>query len=126
MINAIDEAILRGTTETEGLDFYLTGTARSGAKKYIQGYLDSNHAWAGTTRFFDREVSFRDDGAASVVYCSDESDSYLTDARTGKPDNASSDGSPFVLYNTRLEKNDKGVWTTTDAISQRGAEQCKP
>lgn len=126
MIDSIDDAIFRGTTETEALDFYLVGAARQNANDYIKGYLDENHAWAGTTRFTVREVSRRDDGATVVIYCSDESDSYITDADTGKPiENSSGGSSAYVLYNTRYEKNELGVWQMTDGISERGAEQCE-
>lgn len=126
MIDAIDDAIFRGTTETEALDFYLVGAARQNATDYIKGYLDESHAWAGTTRFTVREVSRRDDGATVVIYCSDESDSYITDAKTGKPiKNSSGGASANVLYNTRYEKNKLGVWQMTDGISERGAGQCE-
>ncbi|AZM47611.1 hypothetical protein DMB38_19065 [Streptomyces sp. WAC 06738] len=126
MIDSIDDAIFKGTTETEALDFYLVGAARQNATDYIKGYLNESHAWAGTTRFTVREVSKRDDGATVVIYCSDESDSYITDAKTGKPIKDSSGGSSaYVLYNTRYEKNKLGVWQMTDGISERGAEQCE-
>ncbi|AKH83809.1 hypothetical protein AA958_18135 [Streptomyces sp. CNQ-509] len=126
MIDSIDDAIFKGTTETEALDFYLVGAARQNATDYIKGYLDESHAWAGTTRFTVREVSKRDDGATVVIYCSDESDSYITNVKTGKPIKDSSGGSSaYVLYNTRYEKNKLGVWQMTDGISERGAEQCE-
>ncbi|MFF0725506.1 hypothetical protein [Streptomyces sp. NPDC004134] len=126
MIDSIDDAIFRGTAETKALDFYLVGAARQNATDYIKGYLDEGHAWAGTTRFTVREVSQRDDGATVVIYCSDESDSYITDAKTGKPIKNSSGGSSAnVLYNTRYEMNKLGVWQMTDGVSERGAKQCE-
>jgi hypothetical protein len=54
MVNALDDAIFRGTTDTDALDFFLTDVGRMKATQFIKGYLDSDHAWAGTTRYFDR------------------------------------------------------------------------
>ncbi|GAA2117563.1 hypothetical protein [Streptomyces synnematoformans] len=104
MVNALDDAIFRGTTDTEALNFFLSDLGRMKATQFVKGYLDNDHAWAGTTRYFDRQVSFRDDGAAVVIYCADERNAYLTDAKTGKADSEASAGTkPYVLYNTRLE-----------------------
>lgn len=125
-VDSVDEAILRGSTDTEALDFYNSGNALMSSMEYIKGYLDKGHAWAGTTRYFDQHVSFRDDGAAVVIYCSDESDSYITNADTGKPIEDSSGGaSAYVLYNTRLEKDTESVWRTVNVVSTRGAKQCE-
>ncbi|MFF0728669.1 hypothetical protein [Streptomyces sp. NPDC004134] len=124
-INSIDDAIFNGATDTEALSFYSTGEALASAKEFIDGYVEENEKWAGVTRYFDRTVSFRDDGAAVVIYCSDESGSVISkNPETAKlPDEPGTDRA-FVLYNTRLEKNGDGVWQTTNVISKRGAEQC--
>ncbi|MFW6691717.1 hypothetical protein [Streptomyces sp. MAR4 CNX-425] len=127
MVNALDDAIFRGSTDTDALNFFLADIGRMKATQFIKGYLDDNHAWAGTTRYFDRQVSFRDDGAAVVIYCADERDAYLIDAKTGEADNETSAGTkPYVLYNTRHEQNEQGVWQTVNVISDRGAAKCKP
>ncbi|GAA2140060.1 hypothetical protein [Streptomyces synnematoformans] len=126
-INSIDDAIFKGTTDTEALSFYSTGEALVSAKEFIDGYIEANDKWAGVTRYFDRTVSFRDDGAAVVIYCSDESGSVISQNPESEklPDEPGS-ARAYVLYNTRLEQNEDGVWQTTNVISKRGAEQCAP
>ena len=32
----------------------------------------------------------------------------------------------YVLYNTLLQKNDKGVWVIEKILSQRGSDRCQP
>ena len=32
----------------------------------------------------------------------------------------------YVLYNTQLRKNDKGVWVIEKMLSQRGSDKCQP
>ncbi|MEW2161824.1 hypothetical protein AB0912_02325 [Streptomyces sp. NPDC007084] len=125
-VNSIDDAIFRGRVNTEALGFYSAQGALDSARSFVRGYLDHNHSWTGITRYFDREVSFRSDGSAVVVYCSDESKSFLKDRKTNKRENTPTSADSYVLYNTKLVKNADGVWQTTNVISKRGADQCQP
>lgn len=125
-INSVDDAIFRGRVDTEALGFYSAQGALDSARSFIQGYLKHKHSWTGTTRYFDRKVTFRNDGSAVVIYCSDESKSFLKDRKTNKRDNTPTSADSYVLYNTKLVKNADGVWQTTNVISKRGADQCQP
>ena len=125
-VNSVDQAILSGNAKAPALAFYETGNARASAAGYINGYLSKHLTWTGTTRYFDRTATVNADGTASVVYCSDESRSFLKNRKTGKVDHSPTTSQSYVLYNTRLKKNAKGVWQTTDVVSQRGAKQCQP
>ncbi|MGW4461834.1 hypothetical protein [Micromonospora sp. NPDC004704] len=126
-VSSMDEAILKGS-QTPAIGFYSTDRALEGSVTFVQGYLDKGHTWVGVTRFFDRRVSFNKDGSAGLIYCSDETKSYIKDRKTGKVDYSNPDdpGDDYVLYNTRLVQNAQGVWQTTSVISDRGAEQCQP
>lgn len=125
-INSIDDAIFKGTADTKALSYYSSGEALLSAKEFIRRYVDDGEKWAGTTRYFDREVTFRDDGSAAVVYCADESQSWITQDPEQKRDIADGPGpdDAYVLYNTRLEQNEKGVWRTVKVVGDRGADQC--
>lgn len=125
-INSVDDAIFRGAVNTKALSFYSAEGALDSARTFIKGYLDDGRSWEGTTRYFDRQVTFRDDGSAAVVYCSDESKSFLKDRKTGKIEKTPTTSDSYVLYNTKLVKNAAGVWQTTKVISKRGADQCQP
>lgn len=125
-VDSMDEAILKGSSHTKGVGFYSMDKALEAAVTYIQGYLDKNDTWIGTTRFFDRKVTFMPDGSASVIYCSDESKAFLKNRKTGKVDNTPTSADSYVLYNTRLVKNKQGIWQTVNVISDRGAKQCQP
>ncbi|MER7184943.1 hypothetical protein ABT404_36675 [Streptomyces hyaluromycini] len=123
-IDAINDAILRGDTGAPGLSFYYKDKGLSQAIAWVQAYLDSNLSFTGTTRYYAPKVTLSGDAAASVVYCSDESKGFNKNRKTGKVDKSPSDQSPYVLYNTRLEKNKKGVWQTSNLISKRGDKSC--
>ncbi|MGW3662917.1 hypothetical protein [Streptomyces sp. NPDC005141] len=125
-INSIDDAIFQGSMSTEALGFYSAEGALDSARTFVKGYLDDDRSWTGTTRYFDRQVSFRPDGSAAVIYCSDESKSFLKNRKTNKPEKTPTSADSYVLYNTKLVKNSDGVWQTTNVISKRGADQCQP
>lgn len=123
-IDAINDAILRGDAGAPGLSFYYKDKGLTQAIAWVKAYLDSNLSFTGTTRYYAPKVTLSGDSTASVVYCSDESKGFNKNRKTGKVDKSPSDQSPYVLYNTRLEKNKKGVWQTSNLISKRGDKSC--
>ncbi|MFI8087198.1 hypothetical protein ACIF9R_02640 [Streptomyces sp. NPDC086080] len=125
-VNAVDEAIFKGSTDTEALGFYNADKALSSSITYVQRYVDANDTWTGVTRYFNRKVSLSGDNKAYVTYCSDESKSYIKSKKTGKVDKSPATADSYVLYNAALTKNAKGVWQTTDIVSKRGAKECQP
>ncbi|MFE0203323.1 MULTISPECIES: hypothetical protein [Streptomyces] len=125
-VNAVDEAIFEGSTDTKALGFYNADKALSSSITYVQGYIDSNDTWIGVTRYFDRKVTLKGDDKAYVRYCSDESKSYIKNKKSGKVDKSAASADSYVLYNTALTKNAAGVWQTTDIASKRGDEACQP
>ncbi|MGW5507441.1 hypothetical protein ACWEV9_06705 [Streptomyces albogriseolus] len=125
-INSVDEAIFKGSTDTEALGFYNAERALSASITFVNGYLKKNHTWVGETRYFDYEVKLSGANAAYVTYCSDESKSFLKNRKTGKVDNTPTTADSYVLYHTKLAKNADGVWQTTDIASDRGSKTCQP
>ncbi|MGW7818696.1 hypothetical protein ACWGLF_11265 [Streptomyces puniciscabiei] len=125
-VNSMDEAIFQGNANTKALGFYNSGKALEAAITYVQGYLDKHYTWIGTTRYFDRKVTLSGNNGAYVTYCSDESKSFLKDRKTGKVQNTPTSADSYVLYHTSLTKNAKGVWQTTNIVSNRGDKACQP
>ncbi|MFD8723925.1 hypothetical protein ACFV2H_39725 [Streptomyces sp. NPDC059629] len=123
-LNSVDDAIARGDTKSKALAFYYQGDALLSEIKWVQAWLDANISWTGTIRYFDPQVTLRDKKTAVVIYCADDSKAYNKNRKTGKVDKTSTGESPYTLYNTRLVKNDKGVWQTTGLYTKRGHQQC--
>ncbi|MFE0511106.1 hypothetical protein [Streptomyces sp. NPDC058964] len=123
-IDATNDAILRGDTNAPGLSFYYRDKALNDAVAWVQAYLKANLSFTGTTRYYAPKVTLSGDATASVVYCSDESKGFNKNRKTNKVDRTPSKESPYVLYNTRLEKNGQDVWQTTNLISKRGDAAC--
>ncbi|PSM43653.1 hypothetical protein C6Y14_08435 [Streptomyces dioscori] len=123
-IDATNDAIVRGDASAPGLPFYYRGKALTGAVEWVQEYQDANLSFTGTTRYFDPKVTLRGSASAAVVYCADESKGFNKNRKTGKVDRTPSDESPYVLYTTRLEKSEKGVWQTAVLTSKRGDDTC--
>ncbi|GAA3125692.1 hypothetical protein ACFQ0X_26855 [Streptomyces rectiviolaceus] len=124
-INSIDEAITVDAEKHPALKFYSSGDALLSAADYVQGFYKDGRSFEGTTRYFNRQVTFLKSGAAAVTYCVDETKSYPKDRKTGKVDKsipASKDD--YAFYNTRVKKNAKGVWQTDSVTSTSGAKQC--
>ncbi|WP_436737110.1 hypothetical protein [Streptomyces sp. BBFR102] len=127
-INSLDEAIHTRSLERPAFGFYQTGEAARGAAVWVQGFYDDDITWTGTVRYYDRKVTVegKKKDEATLSYCSDESKAYNKDLKSGKTSDAVDDtGDSLVFYSTRLAKNDKGVWQTTDVYSKRGTSQCQ-
>ncbi|MFE0812233.1 hypothetical protein ACFW4M_19685 [Streptomyces sp. NPDC058794] len=125
-VDSVDEAIFKGSTDTEALGYYNTESALNDSITYVLGYVDKKNTWVGETRYFDYKVNIVKDGQAYVTYCSDESKSFIKDKKTGKVEETPTSSDSYVLYNTKLTKNNKDVWQTTDIASDRGSEACQP
>nr|WP_316754257.1 hypothetical protein [Streptomyces sp. NEAU-HV9] len=125
-INAVDEAIFKGSASTKALGFYNAGKALSSSITYVQGYLKDADTWVGETRYFDRKVSLSGANKAYVTYCSDESKSFIKNKKTQKVDKTPTTANAYVLYHSALTKNAEGVWQTTDIVSNRGDKACQP
>ncbi|MFD4597775.1 hypothetical protein ACFWPQ_07005 [Streptomyces sp. NPDC058464] len=124
-IDSTNDAILRGDTSAPGLSFYYRDKALSGAVAWIQAYLDADLSFTGTTRYYSPKVTLASGKTtATVLYCSDESEGFNKNRKTGKVDRTPSEQSPYVLYNTRVQKNASGVWQTTALTSHRGDRAC--
>ncbi|MFE1946257.1 hypothetical protein [Streptomyces massasporeus] len=125
-VNAVDDAILRGDTNSATLAYYRQGKALVSAQKWVRAWLDEDLTWTGSTRYFNPKVKVADSDTAAVVYCADESKAYNKNRKTGTVDKSPSDESPYVTYSTQLKKNSKGVWQTTEVLSKRGDKTCAP
>ncbi|TLS41955.1 hypothetical protein FE633_33270 [Streptomyces montanus] len=124
-INSIDEAITVDADEHPALKFYSKGDALMSAASYIKSFYDDGRSFTGKTRYYDREATFLKDGAAAVTYCMDATGTYPKDRKTKKVDKSvKASPSDYVFYNTRLEKNAKGVWQTTSVASTEAAKRC--
>jgi len=123
-IDATNDAILRGDAGTTGLSFYYRDKALTDAVDWVQAYVDANLSFTGTTRYYAPKVTLSGEKSADVVYCADESKGFNKNRKTNEVDKTPSDESPYVLYNTRLEKNEQGVWQAINLISKRGDKTC--
>ncbi|MFI9616057.1 hypothetical protein ACIHCM_30990 [Streptomyces sp. NPDC052023] len=123
-VNAVDDAILRGDTDSAAVAYYRQGSALVSAQKWIQAWLDEDLSFTGVTRYFNPDIKVADKDTAAVVYCADESKAYNKDRKTGKVDKSPSGESPYVTYSTQLKKSSKGVWQTTNVVSKRGDKTC--
>lgn len=128
MVNSLDDAIFRGKEFTSAIGLYNTGPALRSATDYVKDWVKDRDTWVGTTRYYDRKVTFLKDGSAAVTYCGDESKAFTKSGKTGKVDRSlpSDPSVGYVLYNSRLVKSHAGVWQTIGFASKSGAEQCQP
>lgn len=125
-LRAIDAAIVKGDAQYAPVYFYSSGDAATSAAKSIQSYVDDGLSVTGEVRYFQRSVTFRQDGSARLTYCADESKGFAKERKTGKTLRTPVDKSSFVFYDTRLDLSSKGVWRTTGVTSDRGADRCQP
>lgn len=120
-INAVDEAITSGDIDGSALRFYTSGEALMNRFDYITGMHEDNLSFAGTTRYYNREITVRDEGMATTSYCMDAADSYTVDTETGEQD---PDSGTKYLYSSRLELTDDGIWQTVYYTVDEGGSAC--
>ncbi|MET7451248.1 hypothetical protein ABZT03_04980 [Streptomyces sp. NPDC005574] len=125
-IEATDAAITSGDVESKAIPFYYAGSALLGAADWIKGYTDDNYTITGTTRYYEPSLTKFDKDSVGLVYCADESKAYDKDRKTKKVDKTAVTAKSYVLYNTRMDRNAKGVWQTSKLSSERGNKKCMP
>ncbi|MFB7929359.1 hypothetical protein ACFC4C_09640 [Streptomyces sp. NPDC056039] len=121
---AINDAILKGKTDTPGLSFYYQSEALTTSVKWVQKWVDAGLTYTGTTRYYNPKIELFDDTSAGVSFCADETKAYNKDRKTEKVHRSPASDDSYVLYNTRLEKTKQGVWQTTSGTSVRGSKGC--
>lgn len=126
VIDSVDEAVTVKAEKHPALKFYSKGDALASAATYIKSFYDAGTTWTGETRYYDHTVTFLKDGAAVVTYCGDETKSYSKNRKTGVVKKTPGDSDDYISYNTRMEKNSKGVWQATMVTSEEGAKKCQP
>ncbi|QEU97503.1 hypothetical protein CP970_23140 [Streptomyces kanamyceticus] len=124
-LNSLIEAVTVDAKDHPALKFYGSGEALLSAGEYVQGFKEKNKSFIGTIRYYDRQVTFLKEGVAAVTYCKDGTKTYPKDLKTGKVDRSiPGSASDYAYVNTRVKKNDKGVWQADSVTSTTGAKKC--
>ncbi|MBT2398708.1 hypothetical protein [Streptomyces sp. ISL-100] len=124
-IKATDMAVAEQNPRHEAYPFYSEGKMAATTQTYVQAYVDKKIRTTGTYRFYDEVVTLNKNGTASLVYCEDQGKAFAKSIKTGKIDKTPVTDKSYVLYNTALRKNEKGVWVTTEMFMQRGNAKCQ-
>ncbi|GAA3856136.1 hypothetical protein [Streptomyces sedi] len=123
-VNSIDEAITSGDLERPALGFYSSGEALTSAVEWAQSLVENDESFTGTTRYYERQVTVDEEtGRASVSYCIDASESLTTTRSSGEADPDSA-VTVKVHYVTQLDRNEAGVWQTTEAVADPETDRC--
>jgi hypothetical protein len=125
-IEATDAAIANNNLNSKAIPYYYTGKALLGAADWIKGYTDDNYTITGTTRYYSPQFTKYDKDSVGLAYCSDESKAFDKNRKTGKVDKTAVTNKSYVFYNTRMDRNAKGVWQTSMLASVRGSAKCTP
>jgi hypothetical protein len=125
-IKAVGLAIADQDALDPAYRFYYDGEAAAGAEKFIEAYVKAEARTTGSYRYYDAVVDVKESGSASLVYCEDQGKAYDMYLKPKKIDKTTVTNNSYVLYNTRLHKNDIGVWVVEKLLSQRGSTKCRP
>ncbi|MET9733900.1 hypothetical protein ABZZ79_25570 [Streptomyces sp. NPDC006458] len=125
-IDATNYAITQGDPEVPALGFYYVGTALGEAQDWVQSIVGDGYTITGENRYYNAKVDVFDAGSAGVTYCEDQGKAYAKDRKSGEVHKTEVTDNSYVLYTTRLEKSEQGVWQTTQLTSKRGHESCTP
>ncbi|MGC2997961.1 hypothetical protein ACPF8X_06085 [Streptomyces sp. G35A] len=125
-IDALAHAITQGDPDAPVLSFYYKDDALLGAADWVQEFVKAEKSMTGETRYFKPDVNVYESDKATLTYCSFEGEAFVKDKKTGKAEKTPATDNSYLLYSTRLEKNDKGVWQTAVLNSERGNDSCAP
>ncbi|MGW5783603.1 hypothetical protein ACWEWK_06385 [Streptomyces sp. NPDC003757] len=125
-IKAVDLAIVHQDPLDKAYLYYYEGEAAAGTEDFIQAYVKENARVTGAYRFYDAVVNIRSKSDASLVYCEDQGKAYDMYLKPKKVNRTPVTKNSYVLYNTQLSKNNKGVWVVQKMLSQRGSDKCQP
>ncbi|CAL9475487.1 hypothetical protein [Streptomyces sp. Tu 3180] len=125
-IDALAYAITQGDPDEPVLGFYYKGDALLGAADWVQEFVKAKKSMTGETRYFKPSVNVYEEDKATLTYCSFEGEAFVKDRKTGEAEKTPVTDNSYLLYSTRLEKSDKGVWQTAVLSSERGNDSCTP
>ncbi|MEU4487741.1 hypothetical protein AB0H94_23120 [Streptomyces purpurascens] len=125
-VSTVDQAMAYGNLKKSGIAFYYTDSAMVGVYNYAKDNIARKSSWAGTLRYFDRQVTVFDKTSAAVTYCTDESKANVKDLKTDKVNVVETSPESYVYYNTGVKKNKDGVWQIWSLHEDRGAKRCQP
>ncbi|MGW5732642.1 MULTISPECIES: hypothetical protein [Streptomyces] len=124
-IKAVDMAIAEQDPANKAYRFYYEGEAAAQTQKFIKAYVDAKARTTGAYRYYDPTVSV-DGSSASLVYCEDQSKAYDKYLKKDTVKKTPATKNSYVLYAAKLQRNDAGVWVTTQLNSTRGSAKCQP
>ncbi|MGW7077725.1 hypothetical protein ACWGH2_23480 [Streptomyces sp. NPDC054871] len=124
-IKAVDMAIAEQDPMNKAYRFYYEGEAAAQTQKFIKAYVDAKARTTGAYRYYAPVVS-GDGGFASLVYCEDQSKAYDKYLKKDKVKKTPATKNSYVLYATKLKRNEAGVWAITQINSTRGSAKCQP
>ncbi|MFF1808612.1 hypothetical protein ACFVXW_05455 [Streptomyces sp. NPDC058251] len=125
-IKAVDLAIVNQDALDKAYLFYYEGEAAASTQKFIEAYVKVKARTTGSYRYYDAVVNVNGSSSASLVYCEDQGKAYDMYLNPKKVDKTAVTKNSYVLYNTQLHRNDKGVWVIEKLLSQRGSAKCQP
>ncbi|MDO0927478.1 hypothetical protein QQY24_19430 [Streptomyces sp. TG1A-8] len=125
-IKAVDLAIANQDPMDKAYRFYYEGEAAAQIQQYVQAYVKAKARTTGHYRYYDPVVDVTGSDQASLVYCEDQGKAYDLYLKTNKVDKTAVTKNSYVLYSSKLRKNEKGVWAVEKLMSVRGSAKCQP
>ncbi|MDT0347602.1 hypothetical protein [Streptomyces litchfieldiae] len=112
--DAYAEAIVSYESDRPALRFYMAGTALDQTIQSLDGIYEGGRSSGGTSRYYNFQVTPREEGAATFSYCRDYTEVYTIDFESGEVVEEADTDAPSDLYVGRVERNDDGIWQTVE------------
>lgn len=122
LIKARDYAIVKQDPLQAGYRFYTEGELTASTQEYVAAYVKAKSRITGTIRYYGPVISLNGPDKATFAFCQDQGKGYDLHLQTNKINKTPVTKNSYVLYNSALRKNDKGVWVTTALNSDRGVQ----
>ncbi|AKG43080.1 lipoprotein [Streptomyces xiamenensis] len=123
--DAVAEAIVSYDNERPSLRYYVADQALYSTLDLLENVYQTGNSSAGVATYFNRNVTLREEGIATISFCRDFSDIYTIDFETGETVEEAEPGSPASRYVARMQQNDEGVWQTVEYELFREDAECQ-
>ncbi|GAA4074773.1 hypothetical protein [Streptomyces hundungensis] len=123
---ATNYAIIKSNPDEPAMSFYRQQDALVSGQVWVKSFADAGMIYTGTLRYFSPEIKLFDQHSAGLSFCLDSSKAFNKNIKTGKLDTSPPTKDSYILYSTRLERNERGVWQTTKLQSEMGNKKCTP
>ncbi|NJQ05255.1 hypothetical protein [Streptomyces lonarensis] len=123
-IKSVFEVLTSHDLENSSVSFYTTGESYRQDMEALEFLVSEGRTSAGEMRFYNHRVVSSDGSVAFAEYCRDFSRVVGLHFETGEVRSEATPEAKPTYYEVRMQRNEIGVWQTTDTDIEESSSKC--